>query len=101
MRPVRNHTVLLMVGLLGLIPLRGAVPSLEERFKNPPPETRLWTFWYWVNGQVSKEGITRDLEAMHQFGIGTALMGNYFFPNLPEGEAPMFSQNWWDLTVHA
>jgi hypothetical protein len=101
MRLVRNCAVGIAAALMGLTSSRATPPSLEEQFRAPPAETRLWTFWYWVNGQVSKEGITHDLEAMNRFGIGTALIGNVHFANLPVGAAPIFSENWWNLTLHA
>ena len=37
---------------------------LREQFQNPSDEAKPWTFWYWMFGAVSKEGITADLEAM-------------------------------------
>jgi hypothetical protein len=44
--------------------------ELVERFDNPPDSARPHTFWHWMNGNVTKEGITADLEAMKQAGIG-------------------------------
>ncbi len=37
-------------------------------------EARPWVFWYWMHGAVSAEGITADLEAMQQAGIGGAYL---------------------------
>ena len=42
----------------------------------PAPETYPWTFWYWMYGCVSDEGIKLDLEAMHDAGIA----GFYLMP---------------------
>ena len=44
--------------------------SLEERFMHPPESARPWVFWHWNNGNVTKEGITKDLEAYKRVGIG-------------------------------
>ena len=44
--------------------------SIEKSFKTPPVTARPYTWWHWVNGNVSKEGITRDLETMKSVGIG-------------------------------
>ena len=44
--------------------------ELAAGFANPPDSARPHTFWHWMNGNVSKEGITADLEAMQQVGIG-------------------------------
>ena len=43
---------------------------LREQFQNPSDEAKPWTFWYWMFGAVSKEGITADLEAMKHAGLG-------------------------------
>ena len=69
-------------------------------FKVPTEDNHLWCYWYWINDDISKEGITKDLIAMKKVGIGTALIGNI---NPPEknGKVPLFSNRWWDCMVHA
>ena len=47
--------------------------SLEEGFSHPPMSARAQTWWHWMNGNVSKEGITADLEAMREIGLGGEL----------------------------
>ena len=49
---------------------------LEMSFRNPPESTKPWTYWYWIDDNISKEGITKDLEAMAEVGIGEAFIGN-------------------------
>lgn len=44
--------------------------ALSAGFENPPKSTAPATYWYWVSGMISKEGITKDLEAMASIGIG-------------------------------
>src|SRR4030095_8556808 len=46
---------------------------IEENFKNPPASSFPQVLWFWMNGNVTKEGITLDLEAMKQVGIGGVL----------------------------
>ena len=43
--------------------------DLEQSFESPPESARPFTWWHWVNGNVSKSGITKDLEAMKEVGI--------------------------------
>ena len=43
---------------------------LEEGFKNPPESALPRTWWHWTNSNVTKEGITKDLEWMKRVGIG-------------------------------
>ncbi|NJM36682.1 MAG: hypothetical protein HC845_01730 [Akkermansiaceae bacterium] len=41
-----------------------AADPLQAGFNQPPEQTKPWCYWYWISDNVSKEGITRDLEAM-------------------------------------
>ena len=47
-----------------------AADSLAESFRNPPQSARPLIIWQWMNGVVSKEGITADLEAYKKAGLG-------------------------------
>jgi len=48
----------------------GDAAGLADRFDDPPPEARPLTWWHWMNGNVTREGITADLEWMAEQGIG-------------------------------
>jgi hypothetical protein len=43
--------------------------SLEQGFKEPPPAAWPRTWWHWTQSNVTKEGITKDLEWMKRAGI--------------------------------
>ncbi len=63
---------LLWGGLLAA--MMGASPAtLDENFRDVPVVDRPWCYWWWINGHVDKETITRDLEAMRA-GFGGLLM---------------------------
>jgi alpha-L-rhamnosidase len=47
-----------------------APDSLEQSFLNPPESAKPRAWWHWMSGNVSKPGITADLEWMHRVGIG-------------------------------
>ncbi|WP_430427131.1 glycosyl hydrolase [Maribacter litoralis] len=70
--------------------------ALEEGFKNPPNEAKARTWWHWVSGNVSKSGITKDLEAMKQVGIQEAQLFNVKL-EFPEGSVEYLSEEWLDL----
>lgn len=60
-----------------------------------------WTFWYWMYGAVSEQGIKADLQAMKNVGLG----GCYLMPirgaaEHPEyqGQANAMSENFWKMT---
>ena len=44
--------------------------SLSQAFRNPPNSARPRVWWHWMNGNVTKAGITDDLEWMARVGIG-------------------------------
>lgn len=48
--------------------------EMEEHFRDIPVKARPWAYWWWLNGHVDKETITRDLEAMRRVGFGGLLM---------------------------
>ncbi len=84
------------------------IDELKKGFATPPEATKPWVYWYWINDNVSREGITRDLEAMAQVGIGEALIGNIFrdesVPGQPDqvvGSVRLLSEEWWGLVEHA
>lgn len=52
------------------VPLR----EFRSSFQTPPDTARPWVYWFWMNGNLSKKGITADLEAMSNVGIGGALI---------------------------
>ena len=43
---------------------------LEEGFLNPPDSAKPRVWWHWMNGNITKDGIRKDLEWMHRVGIG-------------------------------
>jgi hypothetical protein len=44
--------------------------QLYQGFVTPPPAARPRVWWHWMNGNVTKEGIRRDLEWMQRVGLG-------------------------------
>ncbi len=70
MRMIRKWLVLAGVVVMLLGSSTGAAESsIEQSFKSPPESARPYTWWHWQNGNISKEGITKDLEAMKAVGI--------------------------------
>ncbi|MDR1053417.1 MAG: hypothetical protein LBL39_04510, partial [Planctomycetaceae bacterium] len=48
--------------------------SLVAGVKTPPDSAKLWAYWWWLNGNVDKESITRDLTEMRKQGFGTVVL---------------------------
>ena len=47
-----------------------------EQFKNPPQKVHVHTWWHWIDGRITRDGITKDLESMKQQGISQATILN-------------------------
>ena len=74
--------------------------DLESGFLNPPPQARPYTYWIWMNGNITREGITDDLEAMSRMGIGGVMVFNVAGSHgcdIPAGPVDYFSDDWLDL----
>ena len=70
--------------------------NLKQGFKNPPNQAKARTWWHWISGNVSKSGITKDLEAMKEVGIQEAQLFNVHL-GFPEGPIEYLSEEWLDL----
>jgi hypothetical protein len=47
-----------------------SVDTLHQRFLIPPSYSRPRVWWHWMNGNITKSGIRKDLLWMHRSGIG-------------------------------
>lgn len=82
------------------------IDLLASGFDNVPMESRIRSYWWWLNGNATKAAITRDLEEMKAKGLGGALIcdaggaeqdGN---DKVPAGPA-FLSAEWRELYKHA
>ncbi len=73
--------------------------KLAQDFQSPPEVTKPRCYWYWCSGRYSKEGITKDLEAMHRAGIGEAYIGTVF--GTAPGGVKYLTEEWWQYMDHA
>lgn len=79
---------------------QGSFDKIVTGFVTPADSNNLWVYWYWMNDDISKDGITRDLEAMKKAGIGGVFIGNINDVG-KDGNVPVLSEEWWSLMVHA
>ena len=96
---------------LGALPISSLAGSATTRptrllqgFMSPPDEVKSSCYWWWFNGLVDKEGITRDLEEFRAKGMGEVLLvnsaGGLGGVPFPQG-AKLFSDEWKVLYRHA
>lgn len=76
------------------------INSLNAGFKNPPDSTKPGVYWYFMEGNVSRAGMTKDLESMKEAGIGSVVFLEVNV-GVPVGPVEFFSEEWQELFVHA
>ena len=81
-------------------PHENDLSELKSGFINPPDSSRPGVYWYFMDGNLSKEAMTKDLESMKQAGIGYLV---YLEVNVgvPRGKVDFLSQEWKELFKHA
>ncbi len=74
--------------------------ALERGFVRPPDSAKPHTWWHWMNGNITREGITLDLEAMKAVGLGGAQIFDVTDGILP-GPVKYMSDEWRGMIKHA
>lgn len=83
-------------------------PTLDQlatSFTTPPASARPWAYWGWMNGNLTKKGITADLEAMARVGIGGTIVLNVGAGGgggcaVPAGPVDFMSPSWRGIFSH-
>jgi hypothetical protein len=77
--------------------------NLENGFRNPPESAKPRTWWHWTNGNITKEGITKDLEWMKRIGIGGVQLADVAAGQGQSVEKKLLfgSPEWLDAVHHA
>ncbi len=89
---------------LFLLDVQAQLPvSLESNFNSPPNWAKVQVWWHWMNGNVSKEGITLDLEAMKRIGVGGVHVFNVqtLGASIPTGSVEYGSKEWYSALTFA
>src|SRR5260370_19591184 len=110
-RHMRRPVALLIAGLVFLAGAGNATegdpplcsdPCLQE-FRSPPPSAKPRVWWHWMNGNISKEGIRRDLDWMNRVGIGgiNAIDASLATPQVVEKRLIYMTPEWQDAFRYA
>jgi hypothetical protein len=92
----------LLTAILTFCLLTGAAKGADDLangFAKPPDSARPWVYWFWLNGNITREGITADLEAMKRVGIGGVLIMEVD-QGAPVGPAAFMGPEWRGLFKH-
>ena len=92
---------LLAGSVLGAFPAwTEAAGDLKTEFVTPPDSARPWVYWFFMDGNLTREGITADLEAMKKAGIGGAIYMEVGI-GIERGPIEFMSGPWQELIGHA
>jgi hypothetical protein len=80
--------------------------QLKQEFLSPPDDAGIRAYWWWLNSNVTKDCITKDLEAMKTNGYGGAIIfdagsSNYRVAHKTEAGPAFLSEEWLELFAHA
>ncbi|MDP4208641.1 MAG: glycosyl hydrolase [Bacteroidota bacterium] len=94
--------IILFISLSGLFNINtfAQADKLKDIFLSPPESAKPWVFWYWMHAAVTRKGITADLEALKQNGIGGVYLvpiNGVDTPPLITPAAEQLSPQWWTM----
>lgn len=69
--------------------------GITRAVMNPDIDAKPGLFWYWMNGNISKEGIIEDLRAMDEIGVGWVYIFDIGLH--PSGKVLNRSEEWYDM----
>lgn len=75
-------------------PAHGA--CLEEEFRNPPDSARPGVYWYFMDGNLDRDEMIRDLDAMKEAGLGHVVHLEVNV-NVPRGPVVSLSPQWLEM----
>ncbi|MFP4622248.1 MAG: glycosyl hydrolase [Bacteroidales bacterium] len=79
--------------------------NLHEGFTEPPDEVKIKAYWWWLNSNVTKESIRKDLTEMKEKGFGGAVIfdagsSNYSVAKRTPAGPVFLSEDWQELYAH-
>ncbi len=76
---------------------------LAESFRTPPDAAKPRTWWHWTMSNVTKDGITKDLEWMKRVGLGGFMLADVASGRgqSVEPKTPFGTPEWFDAVRHA
>ena len=93
------QSILALVALVSVCQASEPSNVLEKAFAHPPDDANPWVYWFWLNNNITSNGITADLEAMRRVGIGGVLIMEVD-QGAPVGPVAFMSPQWRELFKH-
>ena len=91
-----SKIILLTIVLTGCTVSDETFCNLSEGFREPPQSARPQVWWHWMNGNVTEEGIRKDLEWFDRIGIGGVHIfdANFDTPQIVENRLAYMQDDW-------
>lgn len=86
--------------LVGFLALAIRADDLEKSFLTPPDSARPGVYWYFMDGNQTRDGMVADLNAMHKAGLRKALFLEVNI-GVPRGPIDFMSEAWQDNFAYA
>jgi hypothetical protein len=95
--------IFLMVLSFSSIHGQQKLDSLKEGFVNPPSHVRPQIWWHWMNGNITKDGIRKDIEWFDRIGLGGFHVFDAIFstPQVVEERLVYMEEPWQDAFKYA
>ena len=74
--------------------------DLNESFRTPPDSARPGVYWYFMDGNLDREEMVKDLESMKEVGLGNLVFLEVNV-GVPRGPVDFMSDQWQNLFVNA
>lgn len=96
---MKTRTMLAMLCVVALSAVSFGA-DLAAGFREPPVPAWPQAWWHWMDGNISREGIKADLEAMKAAGVGGATILD-ISGGLPPGPVKTLSPEWFAMVQYA
>lgn len=95
-----NHLTQRILALGLTITLTAHAGLNPEEFVSPPDDSKPMTWMHMMNSNASKEGLSKDLQALSDAGVGGALIFSVEKPEIADGSQEFNSPEFRELLVH-
>jgi hypothetical protein len=95
---------LMSLAVCGALAWTASAAALDFRdFQNPPNSARPRVWWHWLNGNITKDGIRKDIEWMSRSGLGGLqnFDAEMMTPQVVARRLPYMDADWKDAFKYA
>ncbi len=95
-----RYKLLMLCLLVGALATFVCAADLENGFRHPPDSARPGVYWYFMDGNLNKKEMVKDLESMKEVGLGNLVFLEVNV-GVPRGPVDFMSDQWQDLFANA